>query len=161
MISLIAAMGRNRVIGHHNTLPWRLPADMRHFRRVTMGKPVLMGRKTFESLGKPLAGRTNIIITRDTTYTAAPDCHVVHSVADALTAADGCDEIMVLGGADIFAQFLPHAARLYLTCVHGDFDGDAFFPPFDPDTWVETERAEQAADTENPYPCSFLTLERA
>lgn len=160
MISLIAAMGRNRVIGQHNTLPWRLPADMRHFRRVTMGKPVLMGRRTFESLGKPLAGRANIVITRDTSYTA-PDCQVVHSVAEALAAADGSDEIMVLGGADIFAQFLPHAARLYLTYVHGDFDGDAFFPPFDPEAWVESGRTEQAADTENPYACSFLTLERA
>lgn len=160
MISLIAAMGRNRVIGQNNTLPWRLPADMRHFRRVTLGKPVLMGRKTFESLGRPLAGRTNIIITRDTTY-AAPDCRVVHSVDEALMAASGSDEIMVLGGADIFAQFLPHAARLYLTCVHGDFDGDAFFPPYDPDAWVETVRTEQAADAENPYACSFLTLERA
>ncbi len=160
MISLIAAMGRNRVIGQHNTLPWRLPADMRHFRRVTMGKPVLMGRKTFESLGKPLAGRANIIITRDPAYTA-PGCRVVHSVDEALAAASGNDEIMVLGGADIFAQFMPHAARLYLTCVHGDFDGDAFFPPFDTDAWVETGRTEHAADAENPHACSFLTLERS
>ena len=160
MISLIAAIGRNRVIGHNNTLPWRLPADMRHFRRVTMGKPVLMGRKTFESLGKPLAGRTNIIITRDTTY-AVSDCRVVHSLAEGLTTASRHDEILVLGGADIFAQFLPHATRLYLTYVHADFEGDAFFPPFDDADWVETERSELLADTENPHACSFLTLERA
>ncbi|MDA1107633.1 MAG: type 3 dihydrofolate reductase [Proteobacteria bacterium] len=159
MISLIAAMGRNRVIGKHNTLPWRLPADMRHFRRVTMGKPVLMGRKTFESLGKPLAGRTNIIITHDLTY-HAPGCRVVHSVAEALTAAGVSDEIMVLGGADIFAQFLPHAARMYLTHVHSDFDGDAFFPAFDASAWVVTERTRHEADAENPHACSFVTLER-
>ncbi|MDO9371530.1 MAG: type 3 dihydrofolate reductase [Gammaproteobacteria bacterium] len=160
MISLIAAMGRNRVIGRNNTLPWRLPADMRHFRRVTMGKPVLMGRKTFESLGKPLAGRANIIITHDPAY-RAPGCRVVHSVAEALAAAGAGTEIMVLGGADIFAQFLPHAARMYLTYVHGDFDGDAFFPAFDAGAWVETERTEHAADAENPHACSFVTLERA
>lgn len=160
MISLIAAMGRHRVIGKHNTLPWRLPADMRHFRRVTMGKPVLMGRKTFESLGKPLAGRTNIIITRDPAYDAH-GCRVVHSVAEALTAAGAGDEIMVLGGADIFAQFLPHAARMYLTYVHGDFDGDSFFPVFDASAWVETARTDHAADAENPHACSFVTLERA
>lgn len=160
MISLIAAMGRDRVIGAHNTLPWRLPADMRHFRRVTMGKAVLMGRKTFESLGKPLAGRANIIITRDPAY-AAPGCRVVHSVAEALAAAGANAEIMVLGGADIFVQFLPFAARMYLTYVHGDFDGDAFFPAFDTSAWVETERTEHAADAENPHACSFVTLERA
>lgn len=152
-------MGRNRVIGKHNTLPWRLPADMRHFRRVTMGKPVLMGRKTFESLGKPLAGRANIIITHDLTYSAA-GCRVVHSVAEALAAAAISAEVMVLGGADIFVQFLPHAARMYLTYVHGDFDGDAFFPAFDAGAWMETERTDLAADAENPYVCSFVTLER-
>lgn len=153
-------MGRNRVIGQNNSLPWRLPADMRHFRRVTMGKPVLMGRKTFESLGKPLAGRTNIILTHDLTCSAT-GCLVVHSVTEALTAAGPDAEIMVLGGADIFAQFLPHAIRMYLTYVHGDFDGDAFFPVFDASAWVETARTDQAADAENLHACSFVTLERA
>ena len=160
MISLIAAMGRNRVIGKDNALPWRLPADMRHFRRVTMGKPVLMGRKTFESLGKPLAGRANIIITRDPAY-EAPGCRVVHSIAEALTTAGVNEEIMVLGGADIFAQFLPHATRMYFTYVHGDFAGDSFFPAFDASAWQETARADHAADAENPLACSFVTLDRA
>ncbi|MFP5344679.1 MAG: type 3 dihydrofolate reductase [Gammaproteobacteria bacterium] len=158
-ISLIAAMDENRVIGRNNALPWRLPADMRHFREVTMGKPLLMGRKTFESIGKPLPGRRNIILTRDTDY-HAPGCEVAHTIEAALAAAADSEELMVLGGADLFAQLLPRAARLYLTEIHACFSGDAWFPAFDTGEWVETDRSNHAADEKNPYAYSFVTWDR-
>lgn len=158
-ISLIAAMDENRVIGRDNALPWRLPADMRHFREVTMGKPLLMGRKTFESIGKPLPGRRNIILTRDPDY-QAPGCEVVHTLDEALTAGAGGGELMVLGGADLFAQLLPRAARLYLTEIHACFSGDAWFPAFNKGEWMETGRSNHAADEKNPHAYSFVTWDR-
>lgn len=160
IIALIAAMGRNRVIGVANRLPWKLPADMRWFRQHTLGKPVLMGRKTFESFGgKPLAGRTNIVIT------SARDCHpvgavVVHSVDDALRAAGAAPEVMVIGGAQVYAEMLPRAQRLYITYIDADFAGDAWFPEIDPREWHEIERRNCGADAENNYSYSFVVLER-
>ncbi len=159
MISLIAAMDENRVIGINNTLPWRLPADMRHFREVTMGKPLLMGRKTFESIGKPLPGRRNIILTRDPDY-QAPGCEVTHTLDEALAAGADSDELMVMGGEDLFAQLLPRASRLYLTEIHASFGGDAYFPCFDKQDWLEAGRVNHAADDKNPYSYSFVTWER-
>jgi dihydrofolate reductase len=158
-ISIIVAMGANRVIGHDNRLPWHLPADLKHFRRITMGKPILMGRRTWESIGRPLPGRTSIVITRDRGY-EAEGCIVVHSVDAALRAAQGHDEIMVIGGEQLYRQLLPQADTLYVTLVDGEFPGDAFFPELDQSEWREVERREHAPDEKNAQTCSFLRLER-
>ena len=159
IISLIAAMGEGRVIGIENRLPWRLPADMKHFRALTMGKPVLMGRKTFDSIGKPLPGRANIVVSQD------PDFHpdgvaVANSIAEALAAGREAAEIMVIGGASFYAQLLPRAQRLYLTEIHHTFAGDAFFPDWNPGEWREIAREDHNADSDNSYPYSFVTLVR-
>lgn len=159
MISLVAALGRNRVIGAGNALPWNMPADMAHFRALTRDKPVVMGRKTYESIGHPLPHRTNIIITRDSTYRAA-GCIVVHDADAAVAASGDVPEIMVIGGGEIYALFLPRAHRMYLTLIDADFDGDARFPEFTADEWQETARAAHPADAANPYPYAFITLER-
>ncbi|QKT04352.1 type 3 dihydrofolate reductase [Ectothiorhodospiraceae bacterium 2226] len=158
-ISLIAAMADQRVIGKDNAMPWHLPADMAHFRKLTLGKPVLMGRKTFESLGKPLPSRTNIVLTRDAEF-HAEGCLVVHSVEEALKVASNAFEFMVIGGQHVYELMLPRAQRMYLTLVHARVDGDAYFPPFAPGHWREEEREEHPADERNPYPYTFLTLER-
>ena len=159
-LSLIAAMADNRVIGIANKLPWKLPADMQWFRAQTMGKPIVMGRKTFESFGaKPLPGRTNIIVTSDVHYRAA-GCSVAHSIEGALQFAGDVPEVMIIGGASFYAQMLPRADRVYLTQVHHTFDGDSWFPELDWAQWRETQRIERAADEKNPYACSFLTLDR-
>lgn len=159
LISLIAAMAEDRVIGIDNRLPWRLPADLQHFRRLTLGKPVLMGRKTFDSIGKPLAGRRNIVVTQDRAF-RADGVEVAHSVDAALAAAAAAPELMVIGGASFYAQLLPRADRLYLTEIHHRFAGDAYFPAFDARGWRETSRSDHAADATNPYPYSFVVLER-
>lgn len=155
IISLIAAMGKNRVIGKDNSLPWKLPADMKRFRELTLGKSVMMGRKTFESIGKPLPNRTNIILTRDKNY-KAEGCVVVHSAEEALKAAKGSGEIMIAGGEQIFKEFLEKADRMYLTFIDKDFDGDAYFPEYSKDEWKETKREEH----KNDYKYTFVDLER-
>jgi dihydrofolate reductase len=157
---MIAAMSDDRVIGIENRLPWKLPNDMKWFRQQTLGKPIIMGRKTFESFGaRPLPERTNIIVTRDPDY-HAEQCIVVHSVDAALTAAGNATEAMIIGGASFYEQMLPRADRLYLTLVHAELEGDAWFPEFDPADWQEVERIENPADEKNPYPHSFVILER-
>jgi dihydrofolate reductase len=158
-IALVAAMGRDRVIGVGNRLPWRLPADMKHFRALTLGKTVLMGRKTFQSIGKPLAGRNNIVITQDRLFNAE-GVRVAHSIDEALALTTGEAEVMVIGGASFYAQLLPRAERLYLTEIHHSFVGDAFFPAWDPAAWRETAREDHGPDHANPYAYSFVTLER-
>jgi len=158
-LSIIVAMDANRVIGNNNQLPWHLPADLHHFRQITMGKPILMGRKTWESIGRPLPGRTSIVITRDRNY-VAEGCIVVHSVDEALRAARGHDEVMVIGGEQLYRQVLPDADVLYLTLVEGDFTGDAFFPELAHAQWREVERSAHAADEKNAHACSFVRLER-
>jgi len=159
-VALIAALGDNGVIGRNNQLPWRLPADMQYFRRTTMGKPIVMGRKTFESFGaKPLPGRHNIVLTRDPDY-KADGATVVGSLAAALTAAGDASEIMIIGGSELYSQALPIADRIYLTRVHGEFEGDAFFPAVDPTIWHEVSRDDHASDEKNPCAYSFLMLER-
>ena len=158
-ISIIVAMGANRVIGHDNRLPWHLPADLKHFRQITMGKPLLMGRRTWESIGRPLPGRISIVITRDGGY-EAEGCIVVHSVDAALRAAQGHDELMVIGGEQLYRQLLPQADTLYVTLVDGEFPGDAFFPELDQSEWREVERRDHAPDEKNAQTCSFLRLER-
>ncbi|MEO5703189.1 MAG: type 3 dihydrofolate reductase [Gammaproteobacteria bacterium] len=159
-ISLIVAMSRNRVIGKGNALPWHLPADLKYFKRITLGKPIIMGRKTFESIGRPLPGRANIIITHERDYQAT-GCTVVHSIDDALTAAQGNEEIMVIGGAKLFEQILPRADRIYLTEIAEDFVGDVFFPALNQNDWRETQRTTHQPDDKNSYAYSFVVLDRS
>jgi dihydrofolate reductase len=164
IIALIAAMDQQRAIGRDGGLPWHLPDEMRYFRRTTMGKPVIMGRKTYDTIGKPLAGRTNIILTRNQDY-QAPGCRVVHNMADALTAAlqagHEAEEIIVGGGATIYAAFLPLAQRMYLTFVETVVPGaDTFFPAYDPQEWQETGREHHPADPRHPYAFDCVTLDR-
>ena len=159
IISLIAAMGKGRVIGIQNRLPWRLPADMKHFRALTMGKPVLMGRKTFDSIGKALPGRTNIVVSQDAGFHPA-GVMVGRSITEALSLVREAEEVMVIGGASFYAQLLPLAQRLYITEIHHDFAGDAYFPAWKAGEWREIERNDHPGDDDNPYPYSFVTLER-
>lgn len=164
-LALIWAMARNRTIGRNNALPWHLPEDLKYFKRVTLGKPVIMGRKTWESIGRPLPGRTNIVISRDAGF-QAEGVRVVQTLEQALALAekicliDGADEAVVIGGAQIYALALPLADRLYLTQVHADVEGDAHFPPLDLAQWHEVGREDFAAHGPNPYDYSFLILER-
>ena len=158
-ISLIAALGNNRVIGWHNQLPWHLPADLRHFKDLTLGKPVLMGRKTHESIGRPLPERLNLVVTRDDNFTVS-GCQIFHSIPAALAHVANEPEIMVIGGAEIFAACLPQAHTLYLTSIRHDFAGDSFFPTWDAEAWQEVERLDCKPDEKNPYDYSFVTLKR-
>lgn len=158
-ITLIAAMAENRVIGMENRLPWRLPADLKRFKRLTTGKPVIMGRRTWESLPHALPDRKNIVVTRDESY-RAEDAVVAGSVVEAIAEAGDVDEVVVIGGADLYTQFLPRADRLYLTLVHADVEGDVLFPEYDPEEWIEKSRKPQPADEKHDYPYTFLRLDR-
>jgi dihydrofolate reductase len=158
LLSAIVAMSENKVIGKNNSLPWHLPADLQHFKTITMGKPILMGRKTFESIGRPLPGRKNVVITRDTTF-KAEGCVVVHSVDDALKECVNDAEVVVIGGAELFSQMLPNVKRLYLTVIHHEFDGDVFFPELNLQEWKEVKRIDNKADEKNRYDYSFIWLE--
>lgn len=159
VISLIAAMADNRVIGIDNRLPWHLPADMQWFRQHTLGKTVVMGRKTYDSIGRPLPKRRNLVVSRTPGLTLE-GCEVVPSIEAALACCAGEAEVMIIGGASFYQQLLPRAERLYLTLVHTTPDGDAWFPEFDSAQWRERERIERPADADNPVPCSFVILER-
>ncbi|RKP56897.1 dihydrofolate reductase [Cohnella endophytica] len=157
-VTLIAAVASNGVIGNDNDLPWRLPADMKFFKRHTLGKPVLMGRKTFESLSKPLKDRTNVILSRS--LQQAPEgCELVRNLPDAISRFEG-EELMVIGGADIYAQTLPFADKLLLTEIGQSFEGDTFFPSFDREQWTLVSREEGIQDEKNVYPFAFCTYER-
>jgi len=156
MISLIVAASRNGVIGANNKLPWHLPADLKRFKQLTMGHPILMGRRTYESIGKPLPGRTNIVITRQPGFKAC-GAMLVHSFEEALLLCENEKEVFVIGGAEIFKQALPSTNRIYLTRTNQDFAGDAFLFEIDPAVWKETSREDFPAD---PLPHSFITYER-
>jgi len=158
-LSLIVAMAENRVIGIDNGLPWTLPADLQHFKRITMGKPIVMGRKTYESLGRPLPGRDNIVVSSNREF-QAPGCRVVTSLDEALALAAGADEVMVIGGAMLFELALPRAERLYATLVHAEPQGDTWFPAFGSE-WREVSRDVHAADERNEWPYTFLVYERS
>ncbi|MCX6807105.1 MAG: dihydrofolate reductase [Candidatus Berkelbacteria bacterium] len=158
-ISIIVAISENYVIGDKNQLLWHLPTDMKHFKEITTGKTVVMGRKTFESIGKPLPNRQNVIITQDKEY-SAKGCNVTHSIEETLNFLKDKDEIFIIGGALLYAQMLPKADKLYLTIVHKDFDGDAHFPEIDFSQWEETNHEDHQPDEKNPYPYSFITSER-
>lgn len=158
-LTLVAAMDRNRLIGAGNTLPWRLPADLAHFRRITLGHPVLMGRRTFESIGRPLPGRRNLVLTRDAGF-RPPGVEVFASLETALAGCVESRELMVIGGASVYLRTLDWAQCLRLTLIDHTFAGDTWFPAWDPRRWRETAREDHPADARNPYPYSFVTLER-
>lgn len=158
-LSIIAALAENRVIGRENRLPWRLPADLAHFKRLTLGKPIVMGRRTWESLPGLLPHRTHIVVTRDRGY-IAQGAEVAHSLDDALALVGGAEEVMIIGGADLYRQTLPFADRLYLTLIHEAFEGDAYFPPVDPERWCEVSRETRPPDEKNPIALTFVTYER-
>ena len=164
-IAMIAAVAENNAIGINNKMPWYLPGDLRYFKAVTMGKPIIMGRKTFDSLRKPLPGRTNIVITRDQDW-QHEGVKVVHSLDEALALAEdialinGNEEVMVIGGAQIYVQALDKADRLYLTRVYQSFEGDAFFPEINEDEWLETARQDMQSEDEDPLTFSYLVLDR-
>ena len=149
IISLIAAMDRNRLIGADNGLPWHLPADFKHFKEVTMGKPVIMGRKTFESIGRPLPGRKNIVISR--TGFEAEGIVAVSSIDKALEEVADVDEVMIIGGANIYAQMIDRADRMYLTLVDAKCEGDAWFPEFDESNWSLIKSEHYQSDEKNNY----------
>lgn len=158
VIAAIAAVAENYVIGADGDLPWRLPADLRWFVRNTKNKPIISGRKTYESTGY-LKNRTNIVVTRDHSW--ASDCDIIaHSIDDAIAAVDGADEVMILGGATIYEALMPRLDRLYLTVVHASPDGDTWFPPLDPDQWRVDVEEFRAPDEKNPLPMTFFVLQR-
>ena len=157
--SLVVAMSRNGVIGRNNQLPWRLPADLAFFKRTTMGHPVIMGRRTYESIGKPLPGRLNIVVTHRKDF-AAPGCTVVHSMDEAYRAAGSAPEVSIIGGSAIFEEALPSADTVYLTEVDADVEGDVFFPSFDRSRFREAELERHAADERHAFPFRILRLDR-
>lgn len=159
MISIIVAASTNNVIGMQGGLPWKISDDLKRFKALTMGKPIVMGRLTWESIGRPLPGRQNIVITRQSDF-SADGCDVVASPATALAAAGDAEEIMVIGGSQIYDLFLPKAGRLYLTRVHIDVEGDAFFPEIAEDIWKIVDSEEHAATEVNQLSFEFRTYER-
>jgi len=158
-LSIIAAMARNGVIGKDNHLPWRLPADLQHFKRITMGKPMIMGRKTWESLPGLLPGRRHIVVTRNPKY-LAPGAEVVHSLEQAIEQADDVDEVMLVGGANLYAQAIGLASSMYLTEIDAELEGDAWFPEFNIAQWKEMALEAHNADQKNEYAYVFRELRR-
>jgi dihydrofolate reductase len=163
LVSLVVAAAANGVIGRDNAMPWHLPEDLAHFKRLTLGHPVVMGRKTYESilasLGRPLPGRTNIVVTRQPGF-AAPGCTVVGSLAAAIDSARDASEVFVIGGAEIYRLALPHAQRVYLTRIDAAFEGDATFPALDPAEWRETAREDHPATEGRKFGFAFVRYER-
>lgn len=160
MIALVVAVAENNVIGGNNQLLWHLPDDLKHFKRLTLGHPVVMGRRTFESIGRPLPGRPNVVVTRQTDW-QAPGVTVVHTVPEALALARTLDEVVcVIGGGEIYQQALPAADVIYLTEVHHAFAGDTHFPELDHAVWREETRERHEADEKHAFPFSFVTLRR-
>lgn len=158
MISLIFAMGRNNALGYENKMPWHIPADFTYFKRVTMGQPVIMGRKTFESIGNPLSGRINIVITRSTSF-SHNGCIVVDSVAKAKELVKDKDSF-IIGGAEVYSAFLPTADKLYITEIDNDFEADTFFPEIDYSKWKLVSCEPGIKDEKNPFDYKFLVYER-
>lgn len=158
-LSIIVAMDRNRVIGKGDALPWHISEDLKHFKKITMGKPIIMGRKTHESIGRPLPGRENIILTRDTSY-QAEGCTVLHSIEEIFEHCKDIEEVMITGGAEIYKLALDKVSRLYLTEVHTEVEGDTCFPEFERNEWSEVSREEHKADEKNEFDYSFVLLER-
>jgi len=158
-LAIIVATDEQGLIGKDNDLPWKLSADLQYFRRVTMGKPLIMGRNTHESIGRALPGRKNIIVTKNKAYQTEA-CTVVHSIKDALVACDQAEEVMVMGGASLYKQLLPTADKLYLTQVHASLVGDTWFPAWNKNEWSEIKREDYLADEKNDYAYSFIVYEK-
>lgn len=159
-ISLVVAMDENGLIGADGGMPWHLPNDLRHFKHTTLGKPVLMGRRTHESIGRPLPKRDNIILTRDADY-QAPGCRIVPSVAEAVDSVKNqAAELMVIGGAQVYTLALEQAHHLYITRIHEVFEGDTWFPAYDPQDWNQISCERHTADENNPHDHSFIELQR-
>lgn len=162
-LSILVAMARNRVIGQHNKLPWHLPADLKHFKLLTMGHIIIMGRKTYESIGRPLPGRTNIIITQQKNF-EAPGATVVNSIEDALLACEQANvinsESFIIGGEGLYRQTIEICQRMYVTEIQRDFEGDTIFPEYDPSEWEETQREKYFSDGDNTMEYHFVILDR-
>lgn len=166
MLSLIVAKAANGCIGRDNKLPWYLPGDLKYFKQATFGKPIIMGRKTWESLKGPLPGRANIVISRQAGYVAegaqvVPDLDEAIRLAESIALINGVDEVVVIGGAQIYAEALPRADVLYITEIHADVEGDAYFPDYDTALWCEAGRQDFKAEGPNPYDYSFVVYQRA
>ena len=157
-VTIVVAIAENYAIGKHNQLLWHMPADLKHFKQITSGHTVIMGRKTYDSVGKPLPNRRNIIITRqDITI---PGCEVVKSVEEALKLCSNEEEVFIVGGAEIYKLAMYKTDRIYLTIIHHSFDADSFFPEIDYMEWKEVSMEDHPADEKHKYPYSFITLER-
>ncbi|ALC81344.1 MULTISPECIES: dihydrofolate reductase [Bacillus] len=159
-VSIIVAMDKNQVIGKDNKLPWRLPRELQYVKKTTMGCPIIMGRKNYESIGRPLPGRRNIILTREKDY-SAEGCEIVHSVEDVFKTCEGEEEIFIFGGEQIYRLFLPYTEKLYITKIHYEFEGDTFFPEIDWNEWEEVSSLQGITDEKNPYTYYFHVYERA
>ncbi len=159
-LSIIIAIAANQVIGHQNQLPWHLPADLKHFKQLTLGKSIIMGRKTFESIGKPLPGRQNIVVSRK--WSAKQQDFIgVNSLSEAIALTDSSKEAFIIGGQQLIEQALPLVAKIYLTRIHHSFVGDTYFPELNMDDWQIVSEENHSADLQNPYPYSFFILERS
>lgn len=159
ILSLVAAMTPKHVIGKNNQLPWQMPADLAHFKKLTLSKPIIMGRKTYQSIGRLLPGRKNIIVTRDKNF-QVEGAEIFHDLNTALKSVEHYPEVCVIGGGDIFTQALPLADILYLTYIYTDITGDSFFPDVDKNKFTEVSREEHKADEHNPYDYSFVMLKK-
>jgi len=159
MISLIVAVGKNNEIGKNNELLWHLPNDLKYFKQITLGLPIVMGRKTFESIGRPLPGRVNVIVTRNSNF-KPEGCIVVDSIQNAMKATMSAQNVMIIGGADIYSQTLPIADRIYLTEVDAELEADKFFPSIDQNLWEEISRKHNPKDEKNEYNFDFVVLKR-
>ncbi|MEZ5289670.1 MAG: type 3 dihydrofolate reductase [Vicinamibacterales bacterium] len=159
VVTLVVAAAEGGVIGKDGAIPWHLPADLAHFKRVTMGKPIVMGRKTFQSIGRALPGRLNVVVTRDRAF-RAEGAVVTHSFEEALAACGDAPEVMVIGGGELYAAAMPMARRIHFTRVHAVVDGDTIFPALDDAVWQESSREERDVDERNPHAMTFVVLER-
>lgn len=158
-LSLIAAVADNGVIGIKNQLPWKLPADLQHFKKITMGHPIIMGRKTFESIGRPLPGRRNIVLSRIKHF-SIPGCEVVSTLEAALEKLKEAEEVFIIGGESVYKEAMPFAQKLYITQVHAQVEGDTFFPKWEQSKWIEVSREDHEEDEENEYSYSFIAYIR-
>lgn len=158
-LAIIVAMAKNRTIGINNTLPWRCPEDLKHFKALTMGHHMVMGRKTFDSIGRPLPGRTTVVVTRDRGLTIE-GCLIAHSLPEAIAACAGDEQIYIVGGAEIYAQAMPLADTLYITEIQQDVAGDAHFPEFDRNTWLEVSREARHQEIPQPLEYHFVRYRR-
>jgi len=158
-LSIIVAMDDNRLIGKGNGLPWHLPADLAFFKKITTGNSILMGRKTYDSIGKPLPNRRNIVISRNSEISIT-GCEVVNSIEKALSITKEEEEVMIIGGANLFEQLLPDVSRLYITHIDGEFEGETYFPHYDENDWLEVSYESHQPDEKNKYAYHFVLLKR-